>query len=97
MKTCYPEYEYKAFYCASWLLDHTLVDLLGKDSNVSKFSARFTTFGVKSAGTSPFNYVFRRYGDVKVEELPEDTRLQRLLKQYYLDGKFIYDMHGFFF
>ena len=97
LKNCYPEYEYKAFFCASWLLDHAIIDLLGKDANTAKFSARFLTFGVKSAGTSTFNFVFRSPSDIKIEELPENSRLQRILKKHYLDGKAIYDMHGIFF
>lgn len=97
LKNCYPEYKYKAFFCASWLLDHALIDLLGNDANISKFSARFTAFGVKSNGISPFNYVFRRYGDVNIDELPDDTRLRKILKKHYQDGKSIYDMHGVFF
>ena len=88
---------YKAFYCGSWLLDHSLIDLLGRDANISKFSARFTTFGVKSAGLSPLNFVFHLPKDTKIEELPENSRLQRILKKHYLDGKAIYDMHGIFF
>ena len=97
MRNCYPEYEYKAFFCASWLLDHTLIDLLGENANTAKFSARFTNFGVKSRGESPFNYVFNRSGDVKIEELPEETGLQKILKKHYLEGKAIYDIHGIFF
>lgn len=97
MKNYYPEYEYKAFFCASWLLDHTLIDLLGENANTAKFSARFTNFGVKSRGESPFNYVFKSSADVKIEDLPEETSLQRILKKHYLDGKAIYDIHGIFF
>ena len=97
MEKCYPEYHYKAFFCGSWLLDHSLIDLLGRDANISKFSARFTTFGVKSAGLSPLNFVFLLPRDTKIEDLPENSRLQRILKKHYLDGKAIYDMHGVFF
>ncbi len=97
VSNCYPEYEYKGFFCASWLLDHALIDLLGKDANTAKFSARFISFGVRSAGVSTFNFVFRRSGDVKIEELPENSSLQRILKKHYLEGKAIYEMHGGFF
>lgn len=94
----YPDYAYKAFFCASWLLDPALVDILGAEANISKFCKRFIPFGVKSAGTSPFGYVFKKYGkDIKVEEFSENSRLQRALKKHYLDGKAIYDMHGVFF
>lgn len=97
MKNHYPEYDYKAFFCSSWLLDHAIIDLLGKDANTAKFSARFTTCGVKSAGVSTFTFVFRSPRDVKIEDLPENSSLQRILKKHYLDGKSIYEMHGFFF
>lgn len=97
LKNHYPEYEYKAFFCGSWMLDHTVVDLLGKESNVANFSSRFITFGVKSAGVSVFNFVFRQTGDVRIDDLPEDTRLRRILKKHYQSGKSIYDMHGVFF
>lgn len=94
----YPEYKYKAFFCGSWLLDPALVEILGEDANISKFCKRFIPFGVKSAGTSPFGYVFHKYGDdLKIEDFPENSRLQRALKRHYLSGKAIYDMHGVFF
>lgn len=94
---CYPEYKYKAIFCASWLLDKQLVDILGEDANISKFCNRFIAFGTKSAGTSPFGYVFQKSADTPLEELPENTRLQRALKQHYISGKAIYDCHGVFF
>ena len=94
---CYPEYKYKAFFCASWLLDPTLVDLLGDDANISKFCKRFIPFRMRSVGKSPFNYVFKCSGEPKLEALPENSRLQRILKQFYIDGKAIYDTHGVFF
>lgn len=97
LKDHYPEYDYKAFFCGSWMLDHAVIDLLGNESNVAKFSSRFLTFGVMSAGVSVFNFVFRSYGDVKIDDLPEDTRLRRVMKKYYQDGNSIYDMHGIFF
>jgi hypothetical protein len=97
LKNCYPEYHYKAFLCASWLLDTTLVELLGEDANISKFCKRFIPFRMKSNGKAPFNFVFKRYGDIKIEELPENSRLQKILKKHYLDGKAIYDTHGVFF
>ena len=98
LKNCYPEYKYKAFFCGSWLLDHTLIDILGKDANISKFSARFITFGIKNNARDVFGYVFRAYGDnIDIPSLPEKTRLQKALKNHYMSGKAIYVMHGVFF
>ena len=100
MKKYFPEYEYKAFFCASWLVDPTLSTLLGDDANISKFGKRFIPHSVKSVGRSPFVYVYHIYenhADVDVNVLPEKSRLQKLLKKHYLDGNAIYDMHGIFF
>ena len=93
----YPEYQYKGFFCGSWLLDNQLVDILGEEANISKFCKRFLPFGVKSNGNAPFGYVFQRPTDTPLEDLPENTRLQRALKKHYLEGGAIYDTHGVFF
>ena len=100
MKKYFPEYEYKAFFCASWLVDPTLSTLLGNDANISKFGKRLIPHSVNSAGKSPFVYVYHIYENhagIDVKALPEKSRLQKLLKKHYLDGNAIYDMHGFFF
>ena len=47
-----------------------------------------------SGGQGIFGYVFpKKYENI--ESLPEDTSLQRKLKQLYLDGGYIYDYAGF--
>ena len=52
----------------------------------------------KSNGNGVMNFIFfdpdRR---IPLADLPEDTRLQRALKQHYLDGRVIYEMFGYFF
>lgn len=98
LKTYFPDYEYKAFYCGSWLLDPQLEEMLGAESNIAKFGNRFCRVSVKSGGRAVFNFVFLTLErDVDLTALPENTRLERALKQHYLDGKCIYEMHGFFF
>ena len=97
-RTYYPDYEYKAFVCYSWLMDPQLVDLLGPDSNISKFNMRFQKVTGKSNGNDVFNFVFLKPDmNFSLEELPENTRLEKALKKHYLDGKAIYGMAGYFF
>ena len=97
-RTYYPDYEYKAFVCYSWLMDPQLVDLLGPDSNISKFNMRFQKVTGKSNGNNVFNFVFLKPDmNFSLEELPENTRLEKALKKHYLDGKAIYGMAGYFF
>jgi len=92
-KRCYPEYSFKAFTCTSWLIDPALNEILGEKSKISQFSSRFSRFPAKSGGKEIFSYVYRiQYGDLPLEQLPEDTSLQRALKRRYLNGEYI---HGF--
>lgn len=98
---CYPDYGNKAFFCASWLLDPQIGELLGTDSNIAKFGNRYHRMNTKNAGTDAITFVFnvndKKYTLDDLDELPENTRLERALKKHYLDGKAIYMPHGFFF
>ena len=93
----FPEYDYKAFFCGSWLLDRQLVDILGEEANISKYCKRFTPLAVKSGGKSVFTFVFNKPDqNFEISELPENTRLERALKAHYLSGGAIYETFGFF-
>ena len=94
----YPDYKYKAFVCYSWLMDPQLVDLLGEDTNISKFCNRFKKITTKSSGMSVFPFVFlKSAANLDFSELPENTTLERVLKKHYLEGKAIYEICGYFF
>lgn len=94
----FPDYKYQAFFCGSWLLDPQLGDLLGHDSNIARFGRRFIPVCTQNDGYGVFRFAFLMPdNNFTFAELPEKTRLQRLVKQHYLDGKAIYAMHGFFF
>ena len=96
LQTYFPEYPYAAFTCNSWLVNPEVVSLLGPDANISKFSARFSPLTHKAPGTSVFSFVFHKSAPVVLEELPENTRLHQALKAYYLSGKVLHEMYGFF-
>ena len=97
LQTYFPEYPYAAFTCNSWLVNPEVVTLLGPDSNISKFSSRFYPLTHKAPGTSVFSFVFHKSASVALEELPENTRLEQALKAYYLSGKVLHEMYGYFF
>lgn len=101
MNKCYPDYGNKAFFCASWLLDRQIEDLLGDGSNIAKFGNRFHRMQYKSDGMAAIRFVFnvngKKYTLNDLDTLPENTRLEKLLKKHYLEGKAIYEPHGFFF
>lgn len=96
LRDYFPEYDYKAFTCNSWLMNPELTVLLGEDSNISKFCGLFHRVTRKAQGTSVFSFVFHKEDPVVLEELPERTRLERELKAYYLSGKVLHEMYGYF-
>ena len=97
-KTYFPHVEYKAFTCHSWLMDPQLCDMLGEESNIAKFCRRFKKTAYKSDGNAVFGFVYLIPDkDVSIPDLPENTRLERALKNHYLNGKAIYELCGYFF
>ena len=95
-KEHYPDFEYKAFACHSWLVDPQLDELLNPESNIVKFRQRFHSMTCKSSGKDVFNFIFNKPNmDFDIHDLPEESSLQRALKRHYLSGKAIYEMEGF--
>lgn len=93
----YPEYPYKAFVCHSWLMDSQLISLLGEESNIAKFNLRFRKLTRNCTGVAVFIFIFKKDpGTFVPEELPENTRLERALKEHYMSGKRIYELTGYF-
>ena len=93
----FPEVEYKAFVCGSWLLSPTLEDILNLSSNIVAFGKRFKRIAHKGEGTSVFSFVFLQndVNSVNLDTLPENTSLERALKKHYLDGGRVYDTYGY--
>ena len=88
-----PDYVDVPVYCASWLLDPNLETFLGPDSNIVRFGKLFLRFPGKSPGRAANGFVFPGV-PVPDAELPENTRLQRALKQHYLNGGYTYGYSG---
>lgn len=89
----YPDFEITALYCGSWLLDSALADMLGADSKIAAYGARFARYPLLSAGREVFNFVFPP-NVTDLNALPENTRLERGLKKLYLDGGYIHAFGG---
>ena len=97
LATYFPEKEYKGFIITSWLLSPIVYDMLGGKGNISAFGKRFTKITKKDKGTSVMSFVFlqKDVNNVDYASLPENTSLERALKQHYLDGKRVYDTYGY--
>lgn len=91
----FPEYEYKAFTCKSWLINPRLEKILNQDSNILKFQRRFLPLTCVASGKDVLNFVFQQ-SDISIapESLPENTHLQRSLKKGYLVGDALHEMIG---
>lgn len=88
----FPEYRFRAFACHSWLMDPTLAALL-PDSRIAAFQGEFIRLPDRRKGGAVYEYVF--IGDwPTLESLPENTRLERALKKWYLQGNTIDEMLG---
>ncbi len=86
-KTHYPECDFKCVYCLSWLLDPTIVELIGDDSNIVRFGNLFSRFPARGNGEDVFNFVFPlSYRETPPAEWETHNRLEEALKERYLHG-----------
>ena len=90
----FPEFEYKGFTCHSWLLDKSLKELLGENSNIIKFQNMFEiVFEEKSDAI--LKYVFK--WDTKrrnVADYTAKTSFSKAVKEAVLSGHEFYESYG---
>jgi len=96
--TCYPDYPYRGFFCASWLMSTDLQRILKPASNILAFQKHFIQIPYQSSGKLVFSFVFGLNSGIPedIAALPEATSLQRAIKQTYLNGGYIHEGAGFF-
>ncbi len=90
----YPDFDVQCLHCSSWLLDPTLKEILGENSKIVGFQERFLRFPKISENGAVFGFVFQMNRPEDLTTLPEDTRLQRAIKERYLRGDYIYNFPG---
>lgn len=94
-RSLFPEHAPNFIVCYSWLLDPSLEDLLGENSRIVGFGKAFVRFPVMSQGTEYKHFVFRGH-EGPAETLPEDTSLQRKIKQRLLSGGHVHYTAGIY-
>lgn len=92
--TFFPEKEFKAFVCVTWMLDPQLQLLVDESSNVLMFQQEFALYPVLSVDRTVYRFVFNS-DPCPIEELPEKTSLQRKIKEYMLAGGHMHTGGGF--
>jgi hypothetical protein len=82
----FPEFNFRAFQCESWLLDPQLGQLLPPESNLRRFQEEVYLLPLPGADDRQmFERVFgRRYDDIR--QAPQDTLLQRAIVKHILAG-----------
>ena len=92
----HPTTPIRAFRCHSWMMSPQLKEILKGDSNLLRFQAPYRKYPCKTKGEDVFNFVFKMLPPKSYEALPEETSLQRALKQIYLNGGYLYEYNGIF-
>ena len=90
----FPDFEYRYFTCLSWLLDDSIADLLGNNSNILKFGTLFEKVR-RNESDNILRFVFG--GGTTRKTLPDaepKNRFQRELKEAALSGRTFYDVRG---
>lgn len=80
----YYRQEYELLRCCSWLLSPALEELLDENSNIRQFKNRFEIYE-----TRPYRQAEERvFGKIQDDpaDYPEETSLQRAMKQYLISG-----------
>ena len=90
----FPEYRERKVFCHSWLLSPLLIDFLPEGSNILRFQELFDITPDQIPGKNVLLWVFKNPRLPK-EEYPEETSLQRKLKQFFLDGGEFLEAKGY--
>lgn len=91
----YKDFDFKAFVCHSWMMSMELKDILKPTSNLIGFQNDYVRYPIHAKGEDVFNFVFK-LKFTTYEDMPEDTSLQRAIKQRYLSGEYVYEYGGAF-
>ena len=76
-----------SYTCESWMMSPALQKLLPPTSRILQFQKHFTvTHWEKSSEEDCWQWVFKAEKDCPLADLPEDTSLQRSMKEYLKNG-----------
>lgn len=85
IESCFPDYRDAKYRCNSWLLAKELEPFLDENSNIRAFQKRFMRIG-ETKSEEYKEFLFKVPEETPIEDLPENTSLQRKVKQFLLSG-----------
>jgi len=91
----YPEWQYPAYVCSSWLLDKDLAQLLPQESNIMRFQSRFRIAMSLVHTSSLYWYVFGMQKSVPLTELKPQNAFQQKMLDFVKAGNILYSGNGF--
>lgn len=94
-KTYYSEIEFKGFICESWLLNPHIEKIMGKKTNITRFGDMFDRFEIDEEDDGVFISVFNIPKLGNIDDLSEDTSLQKNIKRFLKEGNRFKDYGGF--
>lgn len=84
----FPDFDFRAFGCWSWLLDPQLGEYLPTHSNIMMFQNRFRAVPTEKRHDGPaVQFVFRMHPDTPLDELPQRTTLERAVVSHLRAGR----------
>lgn len=89
----YPEYKGAEYHCTSWLLSPSLLPLLPSKSNIRTFASLFEVKDFYPDDESYKVWLFKD-GKIGIQDAPQNTSLQRSVKNFVLSGGRIGEGHG---
>ncbi len=91
----YPEREYKAYYCSSWLLDTDLEQMLKPGANILQFQKYFRIVMSHINDFALYWNIFQTEKRVSIEELKPINSFQQNVLDWLKSGKQLYSGNGF--
>jgi hypothetical protein len=90
---CFPATHIKAIVCHSWMMSGQMDEVVEAPSNLLDFQNNYTLYPLSSQGTAIFSFVFHRPVENHAD-LPENTRLEKAMKERTLAGIPFYEGGG---
>lgn len=92
----YSEYKILGFVCKSWMLNPHIEEIMGRKTNISRFGDMFDRFDIgDTEGKDVYRFVYKLIEPCPVDELSEETSLQRNIKEYLKVGNKVLNYGGF--
>ncbi|MBR5137541.1 MAG: hypothetical protein IKV30_05920 [Clostridia bacterium] len=93
-KNVFPDFEPKAYICDSWLLGRELPRFVKDTSNIFLFLKEYYNVPRSGGNEDTLNFLFKEGPDVDLSTLPENSSLQKGIKEWMMSGKIMYSGKG---